>query len=749
VAVACYLNTLPAQYAFDDHLAITGNDDCDPNKTGWSSMLTHDFWGQDITSTSSHKSYRPITIASFRLDTFFTSDYTLNARVAHATNIVLHAGCCVALLLLLRRGSLMLGTSRLANRRHTISTVAALLFAVHPVHTEAVAGVVGRAELLCFLLSVAAAMMYDSAVQQSKLWLVLPALLAVLLATICKETGIALIGVMWCCEVIWGLKEAKGNSHRMLLGLWAAIGYLAFRKWLTVHFTVGHEVFRRFENPIAFLPMGPRLLSKLYINTFYAGMVAAPVTMSADWSFNCIKMLEYGATDVRLLGPISLFTGLVALVYHCLRWIRVDPAASVLLGSAVWLVVSFAPSAGVLVDPGTTIAERLLYMPSAGLCLAVGFTWSRFHTKSALLATMTICVLLTAGSARTLQRNNDWHGEEELFTAAKAVCPDSVKVLLNTGILYRRTMEYDKSLKAFRRALKVAPDFCESDYWIGLTLLNQGKPPTDAIRELKKGVDCKYTKKNAVEALHTIFATMHSSHPNNTQVLIEWGELLEKVEMKDEASKRFELAGRAMIESAELQPQATQLFRRAKQNSPDRCESRFWDLLMSQRGGSSSKSDLELAEEYVSIAECGGETKMLALEASADPLTKLLQAKPNEFKYRMLQARVVELSGNAKVAAQQLTELGAMLYNGRRFRDAVSTLNKAVKADKSGCQTWVWLGHSQHQVGLVHEAVRSWKKVVKVSGKKAECQEAAQLARKMLSSFETENGKTLLEAVQH
>ena len=43
------------------------------------------------------------------------------------------------------------------------------------------------------------------------------------------------------------------------------------------------------------------------------------VTMSADWSFNCIKMLEYGALDVRLLGPISLFTGLVALVYHCLR----------------------------------------------------------------------------------------------------------------------------------------------------------------------------------------------------------------------------------------------------------------------------------------------------------------------------------------------------------------------------------------------------------------------------------------------
>ena len=82
----------------------------------------------------------------------------------------------------------------------------------------------------------------------------------------------------------------------------------------------------------------------------------------------------------------SVYTDCPACPYkleRACRWIRVDPAASVLLGSAVWLVVSFAPSAGVLVDPGsqlhlllcpdialligTTIAERLLYMPSAGL----------------------------------------------------------------------------------------------------------------------------------------------------------------------------------------------------------------------------------------------------------------------------------------------------------------------------------------------------------------------------------------------
>ena len=52
-------------------------------------------------------------------------------------------------------------------------------------------------------------------------------------------------------------------------------------------------------------------------------------------------------------------------------------------------------------------------------------------------------------------------------------------------------------------------------------------------------------------------------------------------------------------------------------------------------------------------------------------------------EFAICQARVVELSGNAKVAAQQLTELGAMLYNGRRFRDAVSTLNKVLRCMRS------------------------------------------------------------------
>ena len=230
------------------------------------------------------------------------------------------------------------------------------------------------------------------------------------------------------CEVLWAIRgrAVPKWAHRMLVGLWTLIAYLAFRKWLTVHFTVGHEVFRRFENPVAFLPRGPRLLSKLYVNSFYAGLSVAPAVLSADWSFNCIKMLTFGMTDLRVLAPITLFTALAGVVTYSVLRLRSHRDALPLLAAAVWMVVTFLPSAGILIDPGTTIAERLLFMPSLGTCIAISLVLSRKVPR--WVALIVVGTLLSVGTAHTMMRNTDWLGEAPLFIAAKKVCPTSVKV---------------------------------------------------------------------------------------------------------------------------------------------------------------------------------------------------------------------------------------------------------------------------------------------------------------------------------
>ncbi|CAL8374789.1 unnamed protein product [Arctogadus glacialis] len=142
VAVLLYVNTLGADFCYDDSRAIKTNQDLLP-ETPWANIFYDDFWGTLLTHSGSHKSYRPLCTLSFRLNHALGG---LDPRGYHLVNVAFH-GAVTGLFTLLAR--LLLG-------RGPWSLLAGLLFASHPVHTEAVAGVVGRADMgaaLFFLLS--------------------------------------------------------------------------------------------------------------------------------------------------------------------------------------------------------------------------------------------------------------------------------------------------------------------------------------------------------------------------------------------------------------------------------------------------------------------------------------------------------------------------------------------------------------------------------------------------------------------
>jgi len=86
-AIIPNLSTLGADFTFDDLFAVQGNQDLHPNHP-WTDILIHDFWGQTLSSTSSHKSFRPLTTLSFRWNYSWAE---LNPALFHATNVVLHA----------------------------------------------------------------------------------------------------------------------------------------------------------------------------------------------------------------------------------------------------------------------------------------------------------------------------------------------------------------------------------------------------------------------------------------------------------------------------------------------------------------------------------------------------------------------------------------------------------------------------------------------------------------------------------
>ena len=134
VAAVAYLNTLQCGICYDDEPAILKNRDLRP-QSPWRRLFYHDFWGAEIWSSTSHKSYRPLTVATFRLNYML---HELEPLGYHLVNVLLHSGVCYLYVLL----------CGVVFSEVWPALIAGLLFAVHPIHTEAVAGLVGRTELL-------------------------------------------------------------------------------------------------------------------------------------------------------------------------------------------------------------------------------------------------------------------------------------------------------------------------------------------------------------------------------------------------------------------------------------------------------------------------------------------------------------------------------------------------------------------------------------------------------------------------
>lgn len=126
VSFLVYYNSLWGGFVFDDHRAILTNDDLDAEKTELWGLFVNDFWGGHMSRTESHKSYRPLTVLTYRCLNFWFSQ--LEPFSYHLVNIVLHCVASVLFFLVCRR---LLG-------RNWPSLYAAILFSVHSIHTESV-----------------------------------------------------------------------------------------------------------------------------------------------------------------------------------------------------------------------------------------------------------------------------------------------------------------------------------------------------------------------------------------------------------------------------------------------------------------------------------------------------------------------------------------------------------------------------------------------------------------------------------
>ncbi|XP_018412237.1 PREDICTED: transmembrane and TPR repeat-containing protein 3 isoform X2 [Nanorana parkeri] len=477
VVVACYWNSLYCGFVFDDVSAILDNKDLHPS-TPIKKVFQNDFWGTPMSEERSHKSYRPLTVLTFRLNYLFGE---LNAVSYHLLNLLLHAVVCV----------IFLKVCKLFLDNQT-SLIAALLFAVHPIHTEAVTGVVGRAELLSSIFLLAAFLSYTKSKgpDNSIVWTpIVAAVFLVAVATLCKEQGITVVGI--CCvyevfiaqgytlPVLWDtavqILLGKGSIPYSLLQTLLKLVVLMFSTLLLVVVRVQViqsqlPVFTRFDNPAAVSSTPARQLTFNYLLPVNAWLLLNPSELCCDWTMGTIPLVE-SFLDIRNLATLVFFILLGSLVVFSIRYSG-DSSKTVLMGLCL-LVLPFIPASNLFFPVGFVVAERVLYVPSMGFCMLFAHGWKKLASKRLRkLSWIFLALVLFTHAVKTFNRNWDWESEYTLFMSALKVNKNNAKLWNNVGHALENEKNYIKALRFFKQATHVQPDDIGAHMNVGRTYKN-------------------------------------------------------------------------------------------------------------------------------------------------------------------------------------------------------------------------------------------------------------------------------------
>lgn len=179
------------------------------------------------------------------------------------------------------------------------------------------------------------------------------------------------------------------------------------------------------------------MLSSAYIHWRYFWLLLHPWPLSCDYSYQCIPMIEHWS-DPRVLAPLAMYVaGGLATAVLCWAVYKGHRSARGLLWAEAFVVCTFLPASNVFFWVGTLIGERLLYLPSVGFTVALGWMLGRLPglcrspegrrwMQTGVL--VGLVALLCWGGARTWERNEHWRTEESVFMNALEVCNESAKV---------------------------------------------------------------------------------------------------------------------------------------------------------------------------------------------------------------------------------------------------------------------------------------------------------------------------------
>lgn len=479
VAVVSFSPTLDHGFIQDDHPIVDQNPVVRAGNLA--EIFTTDYWGG--VRGGDQGLYRPVTILSYTIDR--DAAHRVDPRRAHRANLVLHALASVAVLLLaMRLGAGLFGAG-----------VGGVLFAAHPIHVSAVASLVGRAEILVLLFLVlaigaqSAAGRWNGRSPDRRRRFAASILAGCAMFAALGSKEIAIAGPLLLAVLEFGFRrgvpmDRSGVIERigaLVPTAVATTAYLGLRAAALGRLAATQDILLS-DNPLVAAGGMERIATALAIAARYAQLLFWPAKLSADYSGNVVAL----EPTWFAIGPLAgaLFLAVLLALALSTWWPRGGSGAwaegsgrAVAYGAWMYLL-PYLVIGNLVVLVGVGMAERLIYVPSAGACivLGAGLGWvvARAGSAARMVATIVIAALALGGVAASRAESAHWQNEETLFLAVLDSTPDSPRAHFTLGMIRLEQGRTEEALERFRETVRVWPQFSAAWYEIGQIRARRG-----------------------------------------------------------------------------------------------------------------------------------------------------------------------------------------------------------------------------------------------------------------------------------
>jgi tetratricopeptide (TPR) repeat protein len=454
LAFLLYLPTIGYDFTFDDGVIVERNPAV--QEWGhWKLIFNSDYWPAARSAL-----YRPLTILSFAVERLLHGSSPVGF---HLVNVILHSLVSVLVLMIAAE---LTGPGWAA-------VLAAVLFAVHPIHTEVVSGVVGRAELLSSLLALWAFWLFLRRLRGGKAppRTLAGMLLLFFLALCAKENVIVLPALL----LVWELSQCSQQTK--LAGLRECVRKPAF--WGSLVAAALFVLLRTavlgglgaslnpnppfVENPLSREPVSLRVLNATISQAHGLWLHVFPHPLLADYSYRTLAM------HTNWLAPGFLSASALVLLVLALWLLRSEAAGNLAVASS-WYILAILPTSNIPIVLGTVFGERHYYFPSVGFCLFAAALWKMAASRERQDWTLPKAIsrrivmgatgaVLLAFCIVTWMRNPAWENNLALFADTVAKAPSNAKARLWLGDALVQSGNMVAGIAEYHKALDIYPQY--------------------------------------------------------------------------------------------------------------------------------------------------------------------------------------------------------------------------------------------------------------------------------------------------